>query len=198
MVPTVGELSTVINLVAVLVQPFAFVPVTVYVVVVAGDTLIVVPLSPPGCHVYVEPPVPVIEVETPLQIVVAVAVVPILGNEFTVMSLVDVFVQPVDVFVPVTVYVFASVTIIEAPDSAPGCQVYVFAPVPVMVAELPAQMLAEAGVTVVPTDGSGLTVTSFVEELLQPLALVPTTVYVVVASGETFTTVPVNPPGFQE
>ena len=165
---------------------------------IAGDTFTEVPLSAPGFQVYVAAPVPVSVVDVPAHMVDDVTVVPTVGNELTVIVLVAVFVQPVDVFVPVTVYVFASVTIIEAPDSAPGCQVYVFAPVPVMVAELPAQMLAEAGVTVVPTDGSGLTVTSFVEELLQPLALVPTTVYVVVASGETFTTVPVNPPGFQE
>jgi len=51
-VPTVGNGFTVIVLIAVLVQPVAVVvPVTVYVVVVAGDTVTDVPLNPPGFHV---------------------------------------------------------------------------------------------------------------------------------------------------
>jgi len=51
-VPTVGNGFTVIVLIAVFVQPVVvFVPVTVYVVVVAGDTLTVVPLNPPGFQV---------------------------------------------------------------------------------------------------------------------------------------------------
>jgi hypothetical protein len=36
--------------VAVLVQPFAPVPVTVYVVVEAGETVMVVPVNEPGIH----------------------------------------------------------------------------------------------------------------------------------------------------
>ena len=90
---------------------------------IAGDTFTEVPLSAPGFQVYVEAPVPVSVVDVPAHIVDDVTVVPTVGNELTVIVLVAVLVQPVDVFVPVTVYVFASVTIIEAPDSAPGCQV---------------------------------------------------------------------------
>lgn len=47
---TVGEGFTVIRRVAVPVQP-AEVPVTVYVVVVAGETVIEVPVSDPGIQV---------------------------------------------------------------------------------------------------------------------------------------------------
>jgi hypothetical protein len=50
-VPTVGNAFTVMVRVAVFTQPFALVPVTVYVVVVAGDTLTDVPLNDPGIHV---------------------------------------------------------------------------------------------------------------------------------------------------
>ena len=93
-----------IVLVAVLVQPVAVVvPVTVYVVVVAGVTVTVVPLNPPGFQVYVLAPVPVILVDDPAQIVAFVTVVPTVGNGFTVIILVAVFVQPVAVVVPVTV-----------------------------------------------------------------------------------------------
>lgn len=45
---TVGDGLTVMVRVAVRVQPFAPVPVTVYVVVVAGETVMVAPLSGPG------------------------------------------------------------------------------------------------------------------------------------------------------
>ena len=47
-VPTEGAANTVIKRVAEFVQPFAFVPITVYVVVVTGLTLTEVPLNPPG------------------------------------------------------------------------------------------------------------------------------------------------------
>ena len=48
---TVGLGFTVISRVAVLVHPFAAVPVTVYVVVVAGETVTGEPLSDPGIQV---------------------------------------------------------------------------------------------------------------------------------------------------
>ncbi len=61
--------------------------------------------------------------------------------------------------------------------------------------EVPAQRVAD--VTVVPTDGCGLTVINRVEVFVQPVAvLVPVTVYVVVAAGDTLTVVPLNAPGF--
>ena len=66
-------------------------------------TVTVVPLKPPGFHEYVLAPVPVILVDAPEQIVAFVTVVPTVGAGFTVMVLIDVLVQPVVVFVPVTV-----------------------------------------------------------------------------------------------
>lgn len=53
---TVGKLLTVINCVAVFVHPLPSVPVTVYVVVEEGVTLIELPVSDPGIQVYVLPP----------------------------------------------------------------------------------------------------------------------------------------------
>jgi hypothetical protein len=50
-VPTVGNAFTVIVRVAVFTHPFALVPVTVYVVVTDGVTLMEVPLNDPGIHV---------------------------------------------------------------------------------------------------------------------------------------------------
>jgi len=69
----------------------------------AGVTVTVVPLNPPGFHVYVFAPVPVILVDVPAQTVAFVTVVPTVGNGLTVIVLVEVFVQPVVVLVPVTV-----------------------------------------------------------------------------------------------
>jgi hypothetical protein len=45
---TVGEALTVIRRVAVAVHPFAEVPVTVYVVVVVGETVTGLPVNEPG------------------------------------------------------------------------------------------------------------------------------------------------------
>ena len=92
---------TVMVRVAVAVHPFAAVPVTVYVVVVVGDTITDVPLNPPGSQLYVDAPVPVSVVELPQGMVVAEAVVPTVGEVLTVMSLVLVELHPFDV--PVTV-----------------------------------------------------------------------------------------------
>jgi hypothetical protein len=86
--------------------------------------------------------------------VVAVAEVPTVGKELTVSVLVAVAVQPC-ALVPVTVYVFASVTINEAPTPPPGCHVYELAPLAVIVALLPAQMVADAGTILVVTVGVG-------------------------------------------
>ena len=77
---TVGEGLTVIGLVAVAVHPFAAVPVTVYVVVVAGETVIGDPLTFPGFQTYVDAPIPVSVVELPEQIVVADAEVETVGT----------------------------------------------------------------------------------------------------------------------
>jgi len=89
--------------VAVLVQPVAVnVPVTVYVVVAKGDTVIDAPLNEPGIHVYEFAPVPVMVTDNPRQIAVADVVVPVVGNGLTVIVLVAVVIQPV-ALVPVTV-----------------------------------------------------------------------------------------------
>lgn len=99
---TVGEAFTVISLVEVAEQPFASVPVTVYVVVVVGETVTDVPVNDPGIHVYVDAPEAVIVVELPEQSVVLVAVVATVGSGFTVMVRVPVPVHPLAA-VPVTV-----------------------------------------------------------------------------------------------
>lgn len=101
-VATVGEALTVINRVDVLVHPLAFVPVTVYVVVVVGDTVTDVPVKEPGIQVYDDAPEAVIVVELPEQIVVLVAEVATVGSGFTVMVRVPVPVHPLAA-VPVTV-----------------------------------------------------------------------------------------------
>lgn len=60
------------------------VPVTEYVVVVVGETLTVVPLKPPGFHVYVVAPLPVNVVDDPEQTVGGAAVAETMIEEFTV------------------------------------------------------------------------------------------------------------------
>ena len=180
--------------VAVFVQPFAAVPVTVYVVVVAGETETEVPLIAPGFHVYEVAPLPVSVVLLPEQIVVVAEVAVTVGDGLTVMVRVAVPVQPEDV--PVTVYVVVVVgeTVTGLPDNAPGFQVYEVAPLAVMVALLPAQIVVVEVVVV--TVGVGLTVMVRVAVFVQPFAPVPVTVYVVVVVGETVTVVPVSAPGF--
>jgi len=98
----VGKAFTVTNAVPVAVQPFAAVPVTVYVVVVVGETVTVAPVNDPGIQAYVDAPVPVSEVLLPLQIVAFEAVAATVGDAFTVIKRVDVLVHPLAA-VPVTV-----------------------------------------------------------------------------------------------
>lgn len=98
---TVGEGFTVMSCVAVAVQP-AVVPVTVYVVVIAGETVTGFPESDPGIHVYVVAPFAVSVVELPEHSVVLVAETPTVGDGVTVTSTVCVDVQPFAA-VPVTV-----------------------------------------------------------------------------------------------
>jgi hypothetical protein len=92
-VDTVGEGLTVIVRVAVPVQ-LPDVPVTVYVVVVVGETVTVVPVKFPGIHVYVVAPVAVIVVLLPEQIVAPLVVVATVGDGVTVINRVVVDVQP--------------------------------------------------------------------------------------------------------
>ena len=137
-------------------------------------------------------------VEVPLQIVAFVTVVPTGGNGLTVTRRVAVFVQPVAVNVPVTVYVVveAGETVIEPPLNEPGIHVYEFAPVPVIVTDDPIQIAV--AVVVVPVGGTGFTVIVFVAVVIQPVALLPVTVYVVVKEGVTTTEAPVSEPGIHE
>lgn len=72
---------------------------------------------------------------------------------------------------------------------------YVVAPDAVSVVELPEQIVVFDAVVV--TVGVVLTVINCVVVLVQPLAAVPVTVYVVVVVGETVTGLPVNDPGIQ-
>ena len=85
-VAIVGNGLTVTSAVPVDVQPFAAVPVTVYVVVVVGETETVVPVNDPGIQAYVEAPVPVSDVLLPLQIVAFDAVAVTVGEAFTVIT----------------------------------------------------------------------------------------------------------------
>ena len=190
---TVGEGFTVITRVAVPVQP-AVVPVTVYVVVIAGETVTEVPVNDPGIQLYVVAPLAVIVVELPEQIVVLVAVVVTVGLGVTLTVTVCVLVQPLTA-VPVTVYVVvpAGLTVTGDPVSDPGIHAYVDAPPPVSVVLLPAQIVELPALAV--TVGVVFTVTVRVPVVVQPFAAVAVTVYVVVVAGETDTGVPLREPG---
>jgi vacuolar-type H+-ATPase subunit F/Vma7 len=181
--------------VLVLVHPFEPVPVTVYVVVVVGETVTVVPLRLPGFHTYVTPPVPVSVVLPPVQMVPLAADDVIVGRLFTVIVRVDVFVQPLEP-VPVTVYVVvvAGDTVTVAPVKLPGFHTYVTPPVAVIEVLEPAQMVAL--VVVVLMVGKLFTVTVTCAVFEHPPGAVPVTVYVVVVVGDTVTVVPLRLPGF--
>lgn len=87
------------------------------------------------------------------------------------------------------------VAAVGADNPAVGDQLYVQPPVvvPTNVTLPPGQMDDAAGVTV--SVGAGFTVIARVPVPVQPAALVPVTVYVVVAAGETVTGLPDNEPG---
>jgi hypothetical protein len=102
---TVGNGLTVTVTVAVFVQPATLVPVTVYVVVVTGETMTDEPGKFPGFHTYVEAPLALSVEVCPAQMLVGVAVAMIVGFGFTVITTVE-FVLPFAlVAVNVTVYV---------------------------------------------------------------------------------------------
>lgn len=71
-------------------------------VVDVGETETPDPLSPPGCQLYVDAPVAVIEDAEPGHILAGLALTFNTGNVLTVMVLVEIFVQPVVVLVPIT------------------------------------------------------------------------------------------------
>jgi hypothetical protein len=113
----------------------------------------------------------------PHVIISGIAVIElIVGKGFTVIVLVAVLVQPVDVLVPTTVYVVVTdgLTVIVVPLNAPGFQVYVFAPVPVSVVEKPAQIVVTFAVVAVL--GNAFMVITRVELDAHPCVDVPVTV----------------------
>jgi hypothetical protein len=119
---TVGVMTTVTVTCAVEVQPPRS-PVTVYVVVTAGETLTTVPDKEPGIQLYVDAPLPVSVVLFPEQIVGDEAVADTVGVGFTVT--VTWLVEEQEPVVPVTVYVVvdAGDTVTVVPLNAPGFHV---------------------------------------------------------------------------
>jgi hypothetical protein len=97
-----GKGVTVITIVSVFTQPGPEVPVTVYVAVAAGETVIVLVAAPPGDQTYVLPPFPVSVTEVPTQVEVEVDVINILGTLLTFTITVSVLRHP---FVPTPVTV---------------------------------------------------------------------------------------------
>ena len=101
---TVGKEFTVTLTVAVPVHPAVLVPVTVYVVVELGVTVLLAPVPNPPDQLYVFAPLTVNTDVAPLHIAAGIADALTVGNRFTVTLTVAVPVHPA-VLVPVTVYV---------------------------------------------------------------------------------------------
>jgi hypothetical protein len=105
------------------------------------------------------------------------------GRGPTVMTATSLPVQPL-LSVPVIVKVVdcVGVIVIDEPLMLPGCQIYVAAPVAVIVRVLPSQSAVLLGEAM--TTGTGLTVIVMSAVALQPRLSATTTVYVVVEVGE--------------
>ena len=177
------------------VHPAALVPVTVYVVVELGVTVLLAPLPNPPDQLYVFAPLAVNTELAPLHIAAGLAVAATDGNGFTVTLTVAVPVHPA-VLVPVTVYavVALGVIVLLAPLPNPPDQLYVFAPLAVNTEVAPLHIAA--GLAVAVTVGKEFTVTLTVAVPVHPAVLVPVTEYVVVALGVTVM-LAVLPPVFQ-
>jgi hypothetical protein len=191
---TDGNGFTVTLTVAVPVHPAVLVPVTEYVVVVLGVTVLLAPLPNPPDQLYVFAPLAVNTEVAPLHIADGLADALTDGNGFTVTLTVAVPVHPA-VLVPVTVYVVVPVgdTVLEFPLPKVCDQLYVFAPLAVITEVCPLHIAA--GLAVAVTVGNGFTITLTVAVPVHPAALVPVTVYVVVVLGVTVLLTPVpNPP----
>jgi hypothetical protein len=121
-ISTAGCVSTVSVTDCVAVHPLTLVPVTVYVVVVVGETETLAPPKLPGIHVYMFPPVALRVAELPWQSEVFGVLIATGGAEFTVTVTVDVLLQPFSV--PLTVYVVVAEGETESvlPVRLPGCQ----------------------------------------------------------------------------
>ena len=148
----------------------------------------------PPVQVYETPPVPFKVTAVPLQTVVAGdAVEETVGNGFTVMVVLAVFVHPAP-FVPVTIYVAVDEATKGTLFEIPPDQVYVDAPVPFSVTIVPVHTVVP-GEAVEDTVGNGFTVMVMVFVFTQPFPSVPVTVYVVVVeavNGTLFVTPPVH------
>jgi hypothetical protein len=142
-------------------------------VVDPGVTLAVLPLIAPGFQVYVAPPLAVSVELLPAHITEGLAVTVSVGPLFTVTETTALLVQVPEE--PITVYVVVIVgeTVTLVPTRLPGFHVYVVAPAPVRVNELPAQIdVVELEALTV---GIGTTVNPMVAELVQA-PLLPTIV----------------------
>lgn len=160
------------------VQPKAL-PVTVYIVVVTGDTEIGVPAKGPGLHVYI---VPATELTTsneevdPTQIIAGVAEGVKTGFGFTVTTTLLEPVQPAAVAVTVYVVVEFGLTVTGEPGKLPGIHENID-PGKVLVAlkEVEAPLQMAVGLAAAVTAGTGFTVTITVLVPVHPAA-VPVTV----------------------
>jgi len=186
---TDGNGFTVTLTVAVPVHPAVVVPVTVYVVVLVGDTVLELPVPRLCDQLYVFAPLAVSTEVAPLHIAAGLAVAVTDGNGFTVTLTVAVPEHPSDV-IPVTVYVVVPVgdTVLELPLPKLCDQLYVFAPLAVNTELSPLHIAA--GLAVAVTDGNGFTVTLTVAVPEHPSDVIPVTVYVVVPVGDTVLELP--------
>ena len=185
----VGKELTVIIFDDIFEQPFASVPVTEYVVLFELGVTVSISLVPPELHEYVDAPLAVNVVELPIHTVVA-PVMLIVGNEFTVTVVDDIFEQPL-ASAPVTEYVVlfelgVTVSISLAP---PELHEYVDAPLAESIVELPLQIVVIPEMFII---GKGFTVTMADAELEQPLPSVPVTEYEVLTVGLTNSVVEVE------
>jgi hypothetical protein len=176
----VGNGLTVITTVSLLIHPVdVFVTVRKYEVVAFGLTegLAVVFVNPLGeeVHEYVFPITEVapIEVEVPLQIVLSPPALAV-GNGFTVITTVSLFIHPVEVLVTVTKYVVdaegftAGLALVEVNPLGEEVHEYVFPVTAVapMVVEAPLHIvLSEPAFAV----GNGLTVITTVSLFIHPV-----------------------------
>jgi len=192
----VGLITIVI--VAVLVQPLALVPVTVYVVVLPGLAITcepVVALRPvAGLQVYVEAPLAIIPIVSLLHIAGDIPVIATVtvGVGLTVTVTLAESVHPP--LAPYTSYVVVPAGLavglghVVQLNPVPGFQVYVAAPPAFSTILLPEHIAGFEGTTVTFSDAATVTVTVCV--LVHP-AEVPVTVYVVVEPGLAVTVAPV-------
>ena len=157
-------------------QPLASVPVTVYVTVVVGDALMLVPvvaLRPvAGDHKYVAAPVAVNVLELPVHSKPVGDMAITAVKELTVTIWVAFAVQPfvagaVTVYVLVTVVLVTTLAPVVADRLVAGAQVYVVPPDAVKVIELPLH-IAPPPLGVMEIVGTGLTLTVLDDWAVQP------------------------------